>query len=268
VRDLIDLALGGALKRATQSKMVQRSYRSETLRLVDDMKLVQFGIDAALAQPADRELTAWENMFVPSRVRDEMRELRITDATGTLVPVVMEERVLLQSQAHDERLDAPRLWLPYLIAGLILAVEFFGVGLLGLKSGAAVEKAFRLEIGIWAFLTGLLGVVLLLGWAITEHAFWRRNENLLLLNPLSLFLMVLAPLSLWRPRWLRPAAICAVIIALIGALALIGKGLPWFAQDNLPMIALLLPPHFAIAYGLWRRSGAESREPRAENDPS
>jgi hypothetical protein len=253
VRDLIDFALGGALKRATGATHVGRSYRSETLRLVDDMKVTQFAINSALAQPTDRELTSWENMFVPSRVRDAIRELRVTDASGASVPVVAEERVLHQSQSHHDRLDAPRLPLPYLIAGLLLAVEFLGVGIAGLRSRAA-EVAFRWEIGVWAFLTGLLGVVLLLGWAITEHTFWRYNENLLLLNPLSLFLMVLAPLSLWRPARTRAAAICAVIIAMLSAAGLILKGLPWFDQQNLAMIALLLPPHFAIAYGLWRRS--------------
>jgi len=93
----------------------------------------------------------------------------------------------------------------------------------------------------------------LLGWAITEHAFWRHNENLLLLNPLSLFLMVLAPMSLSRPRWLRPAAICAVIVAMLGAVAVVLKGVPG-AQQNVPMILLLLPANFAIAYGLWTRA--------------
>jgi len=252
VRDLIDLALGGALKRATESTSVQRSYRSETLRLVDDMKVVEFAINAALARPADRNLSVWENMFVPSRVKDAVRELRVADTTGALVPVVVEERVILQSQAHEEREDAPRLSLPYLIVGLLLALELFSIGWAGLKSRPA-EMVFRFEVGVWAFLTGLLGVVLLLGWAITEHAFWRHNENLLLLNPLSLFLMVVAPLSLRRPRWLRAAAIGAVVVALLGAVAVVLKGLPG-AQQNAPLILLLLPAHFAVAYGLWTRA--------------
>jgi hypothetical protein len=36
--------------------------------------------------------------------------------------------------------------------------------------------------------------------------------------------------------------------------ALVLKGLPWFPQQNLALIALLLPPHFAVAYHLWRRA--------------
>jgi hypothetical protein len=101
--------------------------------------------------------------------------------------------------------------------------------------------------------TGLLGAILLLAWMITEHVFWYRNENLLLFNLLSLFLAVLALLSVWRPRWLRPAAICAVIVAVLSATGMILKGLPG-SQENLPLILLVLPVHFAVAYGLWTRT--------------
>ena len=54
----------------------------------------------------------------------------------------------------------------------------------------------------------------------------------------------------------------AVIIAALSCLALVLKALPWFTQNNLAMILLFLPPHAAIAAGLFQ---AESREPRAES---
>jgi hypothetical protein len=267
VRDLIDFALGGALRRATQGTIVPRTYRSETLRLVDDMKVTQFAINAALASPTDNELSVWENMFVPSRLKDAVRELRITDASGALVPAVADEQVLHESQQHDERADAPSLWRGYLMVGVLLAAQMLLVSWVGVRSRAA-DASFRFEVGVWALLTGILGAVLLLGWMITRHSFWYRNENLLLLNPLALFLATLAPLSLWRSRWARPAAISAVLLALLSAVALIVKGLPWFGQHNLAMIALLLPPNFAVAFGLWLRArrmppNTESREPRA-----
>jgi hypothetical protein len=266
IRDLLDLAFGGALKAATgeRTAAVPRTYRSESLRLVDDMKVTQFGIDAALARPADKRLTVWENMFVPSRVRDAVRDLTLVDSSGRRVPAVADERVLHRSQRHAERDDAPKLWLPYLIVGLLLASELIAVAVAGLRSRPA-ELVFRLEVALWSFVTGLLGLVLLLGWVITQHTFWRQNENLLLLNPLSLFLMVLAPLSFWRPKRTRAAAICAVVVAMLGALALLLKGIPAFSQDTLPLIALLLPAHFAVAFGLWRRAVASTETtPRAQ----
>jgi len=253
VRDVIDRAVGGALKAATANTRVKRTYRTESLRLVDDMTLTQFGINAALGRPADRFLSVWEDMFVPSRMRDAIRDFKVSSASGALVPLVAEERVLYQSKSHQERPDFPTLWIPYLIVGLLIAAELFVIARVGERSSPA-EKVFRIEATIWAFITGLLGVVLLLAWLITQHVFWYRNATLLLLNPLALFLAILLPMSMWRARWLRPAAICAVIIAMLGAIALMLKGVPGFAQNNIAMILLLLPPHFAIAYGLWRRA--------------
>jgi hypothetical protein len=255
VRDVIDLALGGALKARTTSMRLGRTYRLEAVRLVDDMKLTEFGIDVALGQPADRPRTLWEDMFVPSTVRETARSMTVPTAEGRAEPLVAEERVYYESRAHRERPDAPKLWFPYLLVGLLLGAELFAVGWAGQRSSVA-DKIFRLEVTAWALLTGLLGLVLLLGWMITQHVFWYHNENLLLLNPLSLALAVLAGLSAWRTRWTRRAAIVAAIVAMLGALALIVKALPIFPQNNIPVILLLLPAHFAVAYGLWRRASA------------
>lgn len=251
VRDMIDYALGGALQAASQDT-VDQSYRAETVRLLDDMKLTQFGTDVALGRPADRRLTLWEDMFIPMRLRDALRGMQVRDSSGALKPVLAREQLLYEGQRHKERATTPVRWGPYLIIGILLAIELFAVGWAGARGGIA-EKAFRLEVGIWAFLSGVLGAVLLIGWAATQHVFWYRNENLLLTNPLALFLAALAPLSLWRARFTRAAAIVAIVLALLSAVALMLKGLPW-SQQNIALIAMFLPPHFVIAYQLWLRA--------------
>jgi hypothetical protein len=96
--------------------------------------------------------------------------------------------------------------------------------------------------------------VLLLAWTSTRHVFWFRNENLLLMNPLALWLAVTILLSMRRARFARQAAIIALAIAALSVLALLLKGLPTFRQDNVALIWLLLPPSVAIAVGLWRGS--------------
>lgn len=251
VRDLIDRAVGGALRRATTAT-VDRTYRSETLRLVDDLTFTQFGIDVALGRPTDRQLSVWESAFVPMRLREAVRDARVADSAGTMRPLVAEERTLYTSQGYAERADAPRLWPGYLVLGLILGAVFFGVAWAAVRS-SAVEKVYRVQVALWTFATGLLGLIVLLAWLITEHVFWFRNENLLLFNPLALFVMSLVIMSMRNERWLRPAAICAVVIAMLGAIALLMKGLPR-SQDNVPLILLTLPAHFAVAHGLWSRA--------------
>lgn len=253
VRDVVDLALGGALKRAAATDTVPRSYRSESLRLVDDMKLTQLGMDVALGQPADRRLSVWDDMFIPMRMRDALKEVRVTQAGGSVAPLVLEERSLYRSRAHRERQEKPRLGLPYLIVGLLLAAGLAITARMGERSPLA-DTFFRIETIVWAAVVGMLGTVLLLAWIGTQHVFWYRNENVLLISPLGLWLAVLTAMSMRRARWLRPAAICAVVIALLSALALILKGIPGFGQDNVPIVLLVLPAHLAVAHGLWRRA--------------
>ena len=257
VRDMIDYALGGALESASQDT-VDQSYKGETVRLLDDLKMTQFGTAVALGRPADRRLTLWQDMFIPMRLRDALRGMQVRDSSGVSKPVVAREQLLYESQSHHELASTPRLWIPYLSLGVLLAIEFLVVGWAGGRASVA-EKVFHVEVAVWAFVVGLLGAIVLGGWVATEHVFWRANENLLLFNPIALFLAVLAPLSLWRPRFTRPAAILAIVIALMGAVALLLKGLPW-SQENIALIALLLPTHFAIAYHLWLRAADAQKQ--------
>ena len=253
VRDLIDYALGGALKTATAGIRGPRTYRSESVRLVDDMKLTQLGIYAALGHPADRPLSLWEMMFIPMRMRDIIRGQRIAGATGSAAPLVAEERLLYESKEHHERSDTPRLWLPYLIVGLLLGAEFAAVGRARSRSSFA-DRLFRIEAAIWMVLTGIIGLILLLAWTTTRHVFWYHNENLLLLNPLALWLAAMIAVSLRRARFARQTTILAVTLAALCVLALAIKTMPAFRQDNLALVFLLLPPSIAIAIGLRRGS--------------
>jgi hypothetical protein len=253
VRDVIDYAFGGAVKSATQDT-VDQSFRGETLRLLDDMKLTQLGVDVALARPADRRLTRWEDMFIPMRMRDALRDLQIRDSTGATKPAIAREQLMYRTRSNHERPTPPERWIAYLAIGLVIGLQLAILGFVASRSrGRFAEVAFRLEVAVWAFLTGVLGLILLVGWIATQHTFWYRNENLLLVNPLSLFLALLVLLGWWRPRFRRPAAILATLVAMAAAIALVLKGIPG-SQRNLELIALLLPAHFAIAFHLWLRA--------------
>lgn len=251
VRDLIDRALGGSLKQSTVSIAGPRSYRSESVRLVDDMKLTQLGIYTALGQPADKPLSLWELMFIPMRLRDIIRGQRITGADGAAISLVSEERTLYESRAHHERSDTPRLWVGYFVVGVLLGLELAAVGGIRGRSGFS-DKVFGIEVVIWAILTGVLGLVLLLAWTSTPHVFWYRNENLLLLNPLALWLAATLVVSMRRSQYARQARIVAATIAAASIVALLVKAIPAFRQDNLALTLLLLPANVAILAGLWR----------------
>ncbi|CAN5915386.1 DUF4105 domain-containing protein [soil metagenome] len=251
LRDALDSVLGGAIRRATDTVLTSTSYRRESLRLTDGVAPVQAGIDVALGRPADVPLTQWKSFFIPMRLRDAIRNIRVQDSAGTSVPLVAQEQVLpLPAGAVPvpELLVAPHLVPRYLTLGLLMAalVAVLRVMMLSRRSAA---WGLALLGSAWSLFCGVLGVILLLAWTATKHVFWAWNENLLLLTPLSLALVVLLPAAILSRRRERAARMIAAAIAAVGLVALVLALLPG-GQENLAIVVMLLPVHLAIAWAL------------------
>lgn len=253
LRDVLDRALGGQLRRATEPIVTSTSFRSESVRLTGGA--AQAGITVALGQPADRPISAWQQMFVPMRLRDRLREVRVRGADGGLVPLVAEERIEFTAARAPEPDEAPSLLVRFLLTGLALAALVGALGWIVVRdrAGASAARAGLAVIGgLWALASAIIGLALIGAKLATHHVFWFPNENLLQLSPLALPLVVLVPLALYRPRRARIPYRIAVVVAAVAVLALLLKALPWFRQDNLHVIALALPVHLALAWVLFR----------------
>lgn len=251
VRDAIDRVLGGALRQQTDSVRTGESYRDHSRAAVGGAPLLYTGIMLGIGRPADRDLTQWEEMFMPLRMMERLREVTVPGPDGTMVPLVRSERQVYQS-AHlsAEPADAPPL-VGYLGIGILVAA---GIAL----SAGAVERrpgrvGFRILTGTWCFIAGLLGTVLLLLWVATDHTAAYANENLFHFNPLVLLLAVLLPFAA-RPgsRWRSRAFTVASAVAVLSLLGFVLGLLPWFYQENGELVALALPVNLALGYAAWR----------------
>src|SRR5215218_7066159 len=97
VRDVLDRVLGGALKAATASVPSGVTYRWHTRRLVGEGAAnlpIYTAINTGLGPAADRQVSKWDEMFLPMRLRDEVRALKVRDAGGNLVPLVAREQTV------------------------------------------------------------------------------------------------------------------------------------------------------------------------------
>jgi hypothetical protein len=255
LRDALDRALDGRLRAATETVTTRHTYRSESIRLMEGMPLTQAGIELGLGPLTDRPLTAWEEMFVPMRMRDRLRGVRIHGPDGALIPLVVEERQLYVSQRPPELPAPPPLLLRYATIGLIAGAVILALGLIA-------QVAWRPPLGVvasvWAAMAGIAGFLLLFLWLATHHIFASRNENLFHVNPIALALAVAGPLALYRPH-LRPfAARVALIAFLSSVIGVAVKVVPGFVQDNLPIAALVLPGHLALAWTFRRLARSET----------
>ena len=261
LRDALDRTIGGALRVATDSVRTPLSYRRESVRLTDGDRPIQTGIDIALGRPADVPLTVWESFFIPMRLRDAMREVTVPrGAAGARVPLVAAERTLEPYPGTPRVVElqtAPRLVWRLLVVGLVLAALVAAIRVMAVSRRGAVW-GLTLVASAWSLLCGLIGVILILAWTATRHVFWAWNENLFVVSPLSLLLVVLLPMALLRRRAegaARAAAIAVVALGLVGlVLALLPGG-----QENRAVVALFLPVHLAIAWSVLRPTLAAPR---------
>lgn len=237
VRDALDAALGGRLKSQLAGRSRGNTFRSEAVRLASPAMWMWLGFDLGLGPNADKPMSRWEEAYVPMRLADSLREAK--NAAGR--PLVQSEMQLLPHRIAAEPAETPRRWLPWLGAGVLLAIV---VALAGRRWPRVVAG---LAIPFW-LLCFVAGGVLVYLWGFTEHwAAW-ANRNLLLLNPLCL-LLVPGAISVLRRR--TPPAWFGWLAVAIATGAMVAWFLHWLPlrlQYNQTWIALLLPVHLALAY--------------------
>ena len=243
IRDAIDRVIGGAIRRYAE-RPSSMTWRDETRRLNENNAALYTGLLLALGQRVDVTMSRWEQMFLPGRLREHLDSVMLAGTTGALHPLVKSERLLNEGGRWPVP-DQPTSWiLRYAIVGLLLG---------GLLTAVAATRAFLPLATLWALLVGLGGALLTYLWGFSYHAAAYRNENLLLVNLLSLVLAVVLPSAVRGRSWaVVPARRLALVSVGLGVLALLLKPLPWFFQHNLEVIAFVLPIHAGLWLGLRR----------------
>jgi hypothetical protein len=252
VRDALDLALDGLLRRTLEPMPTDVTYRSESLRLTAGDLAIYTGLILGLGPTADRPIDAWEHGFIPMALREYVRGVRVPGPDGALRPLVAEELTLFEAVRAPTPAAPPRR-LPYYIAiGLLIGAVMAGLGRLGPAGGPAAAGLAFMAL-FWGVIIGGFGTLLAGLWAFTDHTVAWRNENLFHVNPLALALAVTVPLlALRRGRSPTGAFGLAALLAALSLLGLLLRALPVLGQQNLEIIALVLPGHLALAWSLRR----------------
>lgn len=261
VRDALDAALGGVIRRASSGVASGTTYRFHTRRLTQDDPWVYFGTLLGLGHPVDREISRWEEMFLPVKFHDDIRGIRIKDSSGASVPLVKSDTVLFASTRPPERPE-PSSHVPvYIVAGMLVA--FVTLMLRHLSEGGENSRRTGLVVvaGLWHLAVGIGGAALAALWLFTNHVYSYYNENLFQANPLSLALAVMIFASV-RKRGASESGAgivglrtekMAMVIAALSVAGFVLQILPAFNQVNGEIIGLMLPAHIGVALALRRR---------------
>ncbi|MDP9348392.1 MAG: DUF4105 domain-containing protein, partial [Gemmatimonadota bacterium] len=95
IRDALNRVLGGQIRAETQSVSSGTTYRWHTRRLTAGDLPTYTGLYLGLAQPSDRTISRWEEMFLPMKLREHLGRMKVRGPDGREVPLVLEERLLL-----------------------------------------------------------------------------------------------------------------------------------------------------------------------------
>ena len=262
VRDILDHALGGAIRREAAERTAT-TYRWQALRLMQVLPAIMFGVDIGLGRPSDIPITKWQEMFLPRKLHDFVANIRLVDDAGGEHPLVRRETVLFQSTRGVEPDAPPRLGTWALLAGIAVAALLTWLGFAATSRRDWTRFAASLAIGLWSLAAGLLGTILVLLWTVTDHVFAHQNENLLILHPLWLALAVLVPVFLLSGRAASATRAVAQATLALSAIALAAHFIGLSSQTNFPIIALGLPPALAVAAVTARRPVPANRQREA-----
>jgi len=249
VRDMLDAALGGVIRSATDEGESGETYRSLTLQQTWRAPLVYTGLQLGMGNPTEQAVTPWEEMFLPARLAHHIESVTVPTAEGP-APLVVYDDIPLPSDRPAVPSDVPGRLLQFLAIGLLLG----GVSMwLGRKAGGGSRWARRGLValgGSWSLVASLASLVLLWMTLFTAHSFAYRNENLFQFVPLSVLLM--AMLILPGSRWVERLGTARVAWIIAGAsiAGFVLQILPGLDQMNGELIALALPIHLGLAVAL------------------
>jgi hypothetical protein len=255
VRDALDMVLNGGIRAGVATREHGVSYRTETLRLARAYPMINFGMDFVLGRPADDTLSAWQEMFVPMRLQQQIREIRVRHADGTVRRLVRRERQLVADTRYQDGDTPPDYFAPALEVGLLITAV-----LLALCTVPVASPVVGWAIGaigtIWHLLAGVTGIILLCAELFTRHAaYMGQNVNVLLATPASFGLALIIPFALRKnasPTLVRAVRSLSILAAAAAVCAVLLRWVPRLAQDNRPLLALVVPVQAALALALWR----------------
>jgi hypothetical protein len=243
VRDSLDAVLNGQIKTQLSSPSLGNTYRSESVRLAWPAKWMAMGFHAGLGPAADKPLSRWDEAFIPMRLRDSLREIKLSNGAA----LVLSEQELLPHRLSLPPDDMPQWKKTAFMIGIFLAIGIFFFAKRSPRLLASVAGMFWLA-------SGSLGCLMLFVWFGSAHWAGYRNANLLLLSPIA---MTLLP-GAWKIfRNKKTGKYFSSLLWLMAASAAIAgflQMLPFLAQQNFEWVLMLLPVHLALAKSFGRQA--------------
>lgn len=180
VRDALDLALGGALKQGFTPITGEQSWRDHTRRLTVGDFWLYLGLEILLGSRVDQPVSRWGEFFIPSVLAESLADMTVSNGKSRSA-LVLEDVSLHQSSLQPPPGVPGNWWSRY----LLMSVGLLAAAWLACRLFRVINPVVLVQF--WLLMSGLAGVILLFFWLFTDHVATGQNLNLLVFNPLWIF---------------------------------------------------------------------------------
>jgi hypothetical protein len=262
IRDILDMATDGQFRAAFGEVPGQYTLRRHVRRHLWSSPFYDWILNFWMGQDIDVPITVWQEMFLPQKIGDCIRDFTYTGPDGRVRKLVSSVEVLNRAVNRPPVLDTPpRQWPGTLAVGAAAALLLSVFALIRRKR----PPVGRVLLGVSQALLGLFfggaGFLLFFMAFFTNHDYTYHNSNLIYVNPLLLAAVPLGVMMAggrksggkpggFRTRRVSPEKLLRILwtyVFLGGVLTMVIKLLPWFYQQNQADLALILPVALALS---------------------
>jgi hypothetical protein len=276
-RDYLDMALDGAIRKKYGEQITSITYRDYVRNNLSINPLIGWALDILFNGDNDARLTAWQEMYYPLQLRENLQNMQALDDSGNPVisgePLVGRGKELLFFRAPDPGHVTVGYWIIVLLTGLpLLLVVLANIKLLW-KRSASIHFLRLLGISTiaWGLIAGFFGVTHIFAWLWSEHTDLHRNVNMFLFWPFDVIWVWLGGVLLWAGRWplqsvwARRTTAGYCVLHIIFALLFLMIDF----KQNVELVRLYMVPLLVSFYAVWaglilRVGQAELSDPPAK----
>lgn len=255
-RDYLDEALGGRIMAEFGSKPGTQKFRDYVTKNLNRPIAAAFSLDIVMNSKIDGEITAWNEMFYPEKLRSSLLAMTTADDSSlnsASRPLLSDSEVIVDAPDYPSS-----SWNGFLLFSAIFGIPLTSAVAMMFASKGRLQRErgvrlFGSIMVVWGLFSGAFGMVMLMSWLFSQHQDILHNANLWILWPTDIVFAIVGWKSMLRrsissplrhtAKWLARGhlamAVPYVIMATLGI----------FTQNVWNVIIYILPLA-AIKYGI------------------
>lgn len=266
IRDIIDMGTRGQFRAAFEDVPGRLSIRQHVRRFTWSKPFSEWFLCFMLGQYHDREISVWDEMFLPVEIARNITDFTWIDDYGVERQLVSSVELAYASKNRPPILNRPSpMWIFALKTGIIASQFFFFLRFLRRKFPRSGRILWGISQSVLGLFLGGIGCVLMFGKFFMNNDYFQQNFNLLFINPLLLFMIPLGilaalgkPVMKHPPRPLyeefllrldpeRCLRILWTYVFIAGSFTVLVRVLPFAYQQNQSVQGLILPVALALS---------------------